>query len=81
MKITYWGTDNKFAKAEAEDGYKITCYDEETQDIVFFACYTRMTCLTKKLAKYYEITDEKAEELTAKRELALHVDEEDALNE
>lgn len=76
MKITYWGTDNKFAKAEAEDGYKITCFDEDTQDIVFFACYTRINCLAKKLAKYSEITDEKAEELTARRELALHTDEE-----
>ena len=37
MQITYFGKDNKFAKVSPDEGYKLTSYDEETQDILFFA--------------------------------------------
>lgn len=74
MQITYWGTDNKFAKVVADEGMWLTSFNEETQDIVFFHSCKSVVALAKKITKYYEITDEKNEELLARRELALYGD-------
>lgn len=74
MQITYWGTDNKFAKVVADEGMWLTSFNEETQDIVFFHSCKSVMALAKKITKYYEITDEKNEELLARRELALYGD-------
>ena len=71
MQITYFGKDNKFAKVSPDEGYKLTSYDEETQDILFFAWYNSLTCLSKKLSMYHQISDEKVAELDARKELAL----------
>jgi hypothetical protein len=74
MQITYWGTDNKFAKVVADEGMWLTSFNEETQDIVFFHSCKSVMALAKKITKYYEITDEKNEELLARQELAMQED-------
>lgn len=74
MQITYFGTDNKFAKATADEGMWLTCYNEETQDIAFFYSTKGVMAMAKKVKKYYEITDEKNSELLARQELAKQED-------
>ena len=71
MQITYFGKDNKFAKVSPDDGYKLTSYNEETQNILFFAWCNGLTCLSEKLPMYHQISDEKVAELDARKELAL----------
>lgn len=78
MKVTYFGKDNKYAKATADDGHKLTCFDEETMDVALFNCYSNVTCLAKTLARYHQITDAKADELNDRKELLMQTDSEDA---
>lgn len=78
MKVTYFGKDNKYAKATADEGHKLTCFDEETMDVVLFNCYANVTCLAKTLARYHQITDAKAEELNDRKELLAQTGSDDA---
>lgn len=71
MQITYFGKGDKFAKVNPDEGYKLTSYDEETQDILFFAWYNSLTCLSSKVHMYHQISEDKVAELEARKELAI----------
>ncbi len=70
MKKVYIGSKKQILKLYPEDGYKLTTFDEETQDIVFFEWYNSVATKEERASKFYEISDEKVKELDAKKELA-----------
>ncbi len=72
MKKVYIGSKKQILKLYPEDGYKLTAFDEETQDIVFFEWYNSVATTEERAKKYYEISDEKVKELDAKKELAMN---------
>ena len=72
MKEVYIGSKKQILKLYPEDGYKLTAFDEETQDIVFFEWYNSVATTEERAKKYYEISDEKVKELDAKKELAMN---------
>lgn len=72
MKEVYIGSKKQILKLYPEDGYKLTTFDEETQDIVFFEWYNSVATTEERAKKFYEISDEKVKELDAKKELAMN---------
>lgn len=71
MKKVYFGSKKQFCRLLPDDGYKLTTFDEETQDIVLFEWCSSVVAKEERMAAYHEISLEKVKELEDKKELAL----------
>jgi len=73
MKTTYPFPKNlTIVRLFADEGYKLTSYKPETEDIVFFDSFAKVTTTTARMSKYYEITDEQANEYARLRDVKLN---------
>lgn len=68
MQAIYFGDDDKYVKLTADDGYKLTTYNEETDAVEEFAAFSIITCLSEKKDAFHEIDADKATELEAQRD-------------
>ncbi len=73
MKTTYPFPKNMtVVRLFADEGYKLTSYKPETEDIVFFDSFSKVTTTVARASKYYEITDEQANEYARLRDVKLN---------
>ena len=77
MKKEQIEENEKIVKLYSDDGYLITDYSEEKDDITMFAAYSSVTTLYDRVKNYYEISVDKVAELTSLKNEALNRIEED----
>lgn len=76
MRKVYIGSKKQILKLYPDEGYKLTTYNENTQDILFFAWYNAVATSESRAKNYFEISNEKVAELDARKELAMRQFEE-----
>lgn len=75
MKTSFPFPKNKtIVRLTADEGYKLTCYDPETEDVVYFDCFKSVTTKTSRMSKFWEIPDAQADEYARLRDLRLYGD-------